>query len=132
MTHKLFQFTVLLVLCYLFSTIKCSEDKNKKSTYQNGLRFYQIEPAEWWRSLIYSGQNRNLRNLDSLSKLKNQKLIGDPNKKAKLFDKSDMQLANDNQISELDEIEPVGATDFELINFWPGLNKRDTDYGHLR
>lgn len=39
----------------------------------------------------------------------------------------------ENQLSnDLDDFEPVGATDFELINFWPGLTKRDTDYGHLR
>ena len=82
--------------------------------------------------------NRNLvRNADkSLDNLKGKSV--ENGRKAKSIERSDMFPAaivanlNENQLSELDDFEPVGATDFELINFWPGLTKRDTDYGHLR
>ena len=84
---------------------------------------------------------RNLQNAEkTFDKTKSTSAENSLSRKAKSAERSDMFPAlpaivanlNENQLSDLDDFEPVGATDFELINFWPGLTKRDTDYGHLR
>lgn len=137
MTHKLVYLVLLLAVCSSISQINC-DVKSKKSARQGGLRLIQVEPLDWWRTMVDAGANRNLarnaeKNLDKL-RAKPNSAENFLNRKAKSAERSDMFPAavvtsvND----DLDDFEPVGATDFELINFWPGLNKRDSDYGHLR
>ena len=141
MTHKLVYLALLVAVCSFICPVKC-DVKAKKSVRQGGLRFYQIEPLEWWRTMVDAGANRNLvrgaeKSLDKL-RAKYSYAENGLSRKAKSVERSDMFPAavvanlNENQMSDLDDFEPVGATDFELINFWPGLTKRDTDYGHLR
>lgn len=133
MTSKFIHLFLLIVICSLFLRIKC-DLKNANSISQNRLKFYQLEPPlEWWRAVVNSGQTRNHKNGDKiLENLALNKFKTKSDLNLKKNDKSIDSFPIDNQASEMDELEPVGATDFELINFWPGLNKRDTDYGHLR
>ena len=133
MTHKLIHlFVLFVVICSLFTQIHC-DVKNKKSIRQNRLRFYQA--PDWWRALVYSANSNQYKNVDRHSDKSNSK---EANlafaRKVKSSDKSptDVLSTSDSRMDDLDEFEPVGATDFELINFWPSLTKREDDYGHLR